>query len=68
MNQFLFLKSTRFWALLVGAVSLYLKTKGIFGDAEMVLVTTIMAGFISIRTVDRSFDKVSNKAETPPIQ
>lgn len=48
-----FLGSNRFWALIVGAVSLYLKTKGIFGDPEMLLVATIMGGFITIRTVDK---------------
>ena len=55
--DFSFLKSTRFYALLIGAVSFYLKTKGVFGEAEMVLVSTIVAGFTVIKTVDRFGDK-----------
>lgn len=49
-----FIYSPRFWAMVIGAVSLYLKAKGIFGDPEMVLITTIMAGFITIKTIDRN--------------
>jgi len=40
--------------MVIGAVCLYLKSKGIFGEDEMVLITTIMAGFITIKTIDRN--------------
>lgn len=51
--DFGFLKSTRFWAIVIGALSIYLQTKGIFGDAEMVLVATVTAAFTVVRTVDK---------------
>lgn len=57
-----FLKSTRFWAMVVGAVSIYLKSKGIFGEAEMMLVATITAGFTIIRTADRATEVLSNRS------
>lgn len=59
-----FLTSTRFWAMVVGALALYLKTKGIFGDPEMVLITTIMGGFIVVRTVDRAAEQIGGDAPT----
>ena len=49
-----FLTSTRFWAMIIGAVSIYLKTKGLIGEAEMVLIATIMAGFITVKTIDKN--------------
>ena len=67
-GNFEFLESPRFWALVIGAVSFYLKSKGILGDAEMTLIATIASGFTVIRTVDRTADKVSNKVEVPPIK
>lgn len=53
MDKFNFLQSTRFWAMIIGAISIYLKTKGYIGEPEMQLVSTIMAGFIAVRTIDR---------------
>lgn len=56
-SKFAFFSSTRFWALVIGATSLYLQAKGWIGDAEMTLVGTLVTGFIGIRTVDRIGDK-----------
>lgn len=56
-NTFAFLKSTRFWSLVIGAVSIYLKTKGYIGEPEMVLISTITAGFITVRTIDRATEQ-----------
>jgi hypothetical protein len=54
MNEkFLFLTSTRFWALIIGALSIYLKAKGILGESEMSLIATIMGGFIVVKSVDK---------------
>lgn len=53
-TTFSFLKSTRFWAIVIGAVSLYLSAKGLIGEAEMVLIATITGGFTLVRTVDRN--------------
>lgn len=52
-NTWGFLKATRFWALVIGAVVFYLQAKGIIGEAEMVLANTILGGFITIKTVDK---------------
>ena len=53
-EKFAFLTSTRFWALLVGAFSVYAQTKGWIGEAEMKLIGTLSVGFIGIRTIDRT--------------
>ena len=61
MKNFEFLKATRFWALVIGAVAYYAKTKGYIGDAEMVLVETIVGGFITVRTADRFSEKLAGE-------
>jgi hypothetical protein len=61
-EQFMFLTSNRFWALVIGAISIYLQAKGIFGDAEMMLVATITTGFIGIKTIDRATEVISNRS------
>lgn len=58
-DKLLFLTSTRFWAMVVGAVSIYLKMKGIIGEAEMQLIATLTAGFIAIKTIDKTAEKIS---------
>ena len=45
------LQSSRFWAVLIGAVMIYLQSKGFIGESEMMLVNTILAGYIGIKTV-----------------
>ncbi len=62
-EKFEFLSSTRFWAIVIAAVSIYAKTKGYIGEAEMVLISTIMAGFVTVKTVDRIGDKGVEAAE-----
>lgn len=58
MNEkFAFLTSTRFWAMIIGAISIYLQTKGYIGEAEMALIATISGGFITIATIDRAAEK-----------
>lgn len=56
-NKFSFVYSTRFWALVVGAIVLYLQTKGIIGKEEVILLETILGGFVGIRTIDRFAEK-----------
>lgn len=51
--NFDFLKSTRFWAAVIGAFAIYAKTKGWIGDPEMTLIDTIMGTHIVLRTVDK---------------
>lgn len=52
-----FLKAPRFWALIIGAVAIYLQAKGWIGESEMLLIATITAGFITVKTIDRVGDK-----------
>jgi hypothetical protein len=59
-DKLLFISSTRFWALVIGAISLYLKTNGWIGEPEMVLIATITAGFITVKTVDRVSEKLGS--------
>ena len=49
-----FLQSTRFWSLVIGAIVVYLKTKGYIGEAEMLLINTILGGHIVINTLDKN--------------
>lgn len=52
--KFDFIFSTRFWALALGALSIYLEAKGLIGEPERNLIATIVAGFTAIRTIDRN--------------
>jgi hypothetical protein len=63
-EQWAFLTSNRFWALVIGAVAFYLEQKGIFGSDEMILIATITGGFIGIRTFDRASEKMGPQPET----
>ena len=67
-DAFKFLFATRFWALVIGAVSLYLKSKGWIGEAEMILIATITGGFITVQTVDRYSDKRVEAAKAQATQ
>lgn len=49
-----FLKSNRFWALVIGAVAVYLEAKGFIGEAERNLIAIISTSFITVRTIDRA--------------
>lgn len=59
-----FLKATRFWAMVIGAVAIYLEAKGLIGDPEMLLVATLTAGFIGIKTIDRNTGDAKVEAAT----
>lgn len=56
-----FLASNRFWAMVIAAVSYYLQSKGIIGDAEMILIATIAGGFVGVRTFDRASEYLGGK-------
>lgn len=71
MNEnFAFLKSTRFWALVLGSASTALVNSA--GEDWRVTLGKFLgllsAGFIAIRTVDRTADKVSLEVEKPKIK
>ena len=61
MKKFEFLTSTRFWALVVAALVLYARTKGVIADAEVILIETILGGFIGVRTIDRASEKIGGE-------
>lgn len=44
--------------MVIGALSVYLKTKGLIGEPEMALLATLAAGFVAIRTVDRATESL----------
>jgi hypothetical protein len=48
-----FLKSRRFWALILIAIVGVLKSEGIIPDFIAQGLITILSGFIAIRTIDR---------------
>lgn len=58
MNEFAFLKSTRFWAIVIIAVVGYAESRGWIGEAEKIVIWTIAGGFGIVRTVDRIGDKI----------
>ena len=57
MVKFEFLSSSRFWAIVIAAFSVYFKMKGFIGVEEVTLINTILGGFTIVRTVDRFADK-----------
>lgn len=56
-NTWAFLRAPRFYVMLVGALSVYLQMKGWIGEPETVLIATVSAIFITVKTVDRFGDK-----------
>lgn len=56
-EKFDFITSLRFWSLVIGAVMFYLNSKGIVGEQEMILVNTILGGFITLKTIDRASEQ-----------
>ncbi len=52
-----FILSTRFWAIVIGAVALALNQEGLLADSYMIAITTIVGGFTVVRTIDRQGDK-----------
>lgn len=60
-TQFEFLKSNRFWAIVIGAISIYLEAKGWIGEPERNLIAVVTGGFVAVRTVDRTAEKLTDK-------
>lgn len=60
MEKLSFLTAPRFIALVIGAVVFYLKTKGFIGVPEMVMIETILGGFVVVRTTDRFSEQLGN--------
>lgn len=56
-----FVKSNRFWVLVLGATSVYLESKGLIGEAERNFIATISTIFITVATLDRGAEKMAGK-------
>ena len=57
-EKFGFLYSNRFWAVVLGAIVLYLNEEAIINDNLTILLETIITSFVGIRTVDRLGEKI----------
>lgn len=42
--------STRFWAIVIGALITYAKSTGLIGENEMILIDTILGGYVVVKT------------------
>lgn len=61
LGEFNFLLSKRFWALVIGALSIWLSTDGYISAAFATFLVTIAGGFISIRTIDRFSETIKKQ-------
>lgn len=66
--DFSFLKSNRFWSLVIGAFVYYGQQKGFIGPEEMQLIITILGGHVAIRTVDRLGEKAGETTVVATVQ
>ena len=70
MNQFEFLSSNRFWALVLGSASAVLVSSDFMVEHWWVslgkFLGLLSAGFITLRTVDRATEVLSNR--TLPVE
>jgi len=60
-----FLKSERFLAIVINAITLYLQQKGYIGTAELALITAIVAPFVVVGSIDRLGKNIGGV--TPPV-
>lgn len=65
-NKLKFLTSTRFWAMLFAATIQYLQSENIITPEFSTFLTTIFAGFIGVRTVDRFGEKLGGEQKLDP--
>jgi len=56
--KFSFLKSRRFWALVIIAIIGVLQNEGIISNDIASAIITLLGGFIGIRTIDRFSETV----------
>ena len=52
-----FLKSNRFWAIVIGAISLACFKYGILPEPFFEAIATITSAFVGVRTIDRLGEK-----------
>ena len=55
-KKFLFITSTRFWALVILSVCVALNAYGVLPTETLTALITLLGGFITVRTLDRFSD------------
>lgn len=60
-KKFEFLKATRFWAMIITAIAVYLSQTGVIDESLAQLIATISGGFLAVKTLDRASETLSNK-------
>lgn len=55
--DFQFLKSNRFWALVLVGVVMALKSWGLVDEGVAGALMTVLLGFVGVRTIDRVGEK-----------
>lgn len=55
-----FLQSTRFWAIVIGAIVFGMFDAGAIDESVFMAIEIILSGFTTVRTVDRFGEKVGN--------
>lgn len=53
-----FIRSTRFWVMILGSLAVYAETKGWIGEPERNLIATISTVFITVKTLDRGAERI----------
>jgi hypothetical protein len=66
-KKFEFLTSPRFWALVIGAVSIYFETKGWIGEPERNLIATVTGIFLGVGTFDKAVEKLAGSKTTVSV-
>lgn len=56
-----FIKASRFWIMILGALSVYLEAKGLIGEPERNLIATISTVFVAVKTLDKGASKLGGK-------
>jgi hypothetical protein len=61
MNNFPFLKSTRFWAVVALSLVMMLHSYGVLPAEVRDLLMTVLGGHVGLRTIDRFAENVGKK-------
>ena len=62
-DKWSFIYSTGFWAVVIISISTYLADTGVITEALKLAIWTLAGGFTTIRTLDKTIDKIAPKYE-----
>ena len=62
-QQLDFLKSRRFWMMVIGIIVMYIYRKGYIGEDEFWALETFFGGFITVRSFDRMGEQIGSNKE-----